>query len=163
MTPLITLGLLAGVPLALALLARVSAVYLFVSILAGSLLAQYLSDDVVVVLELFRKSGNPLIAVRLALVVLPVVLTLIFLRKTLKASRLLLELLPLLLCIGMLVVIVLPLLPLSLGAQVTATPYGKVLDTSHDALIGATILCNLSLMWLTSRQKHNEHGRRGKH
>jgi hypothetical protein len=162
MNPFVIVGLLAGVPLVLALVLRVSSRYLFASIAAGGLLVQYLADDAVIVVNTFLKNRDPTMAVRIGLLVLPVLLTMLFLRKTLKTSRLVLELLPLLASVAMLALLVLPHLPTSVQAQVRDMPYGNILHQSEDVVIGAAVILNLGLMWLLGKPHSDDHGGKSK-
>jgi hypothetical protein len=163
MDPLIVLGVLAGAPLALALVLRVSAVYMFASVAAGGLLVEYLSDDVVLAADTFLKNKDPQLVVHLTLLFLPVALTLFFLRKTLKSSRFLLEFVPLVASVAMLVVLAMPQLPKNLHNDILTTPYGKLVDQSEHVVIGAAALLNLGLMWLFGRKGPEGHSGHKKH
>ena len=163
MNPLILVGIVAGAPLVLAFVSRASSVYLFASVAAGGLLVEYLADDVTLAVNTFAKNGDPTMAVHLALLLIPVVLTWLFLRGTLKASKLVLELIPLLASVAMLVVLLVPELPSDIQRQLMTTPYGRVMHQSQD-VVGAAVLLNLGLMWVLRRKRKADdaHGRHGK-
>lgn len=156
MNAVVYLGALVAVPLLLALALRVSSVYLFASVAAGGMLSRYLSDDASFVIKTLVKKQDPTMIMQIGLLLVPVVLTLFLLRKTLQPARIVLEFLPLLASVGMLVVILLPLLPATFSNQISATPYGKILHNSQDVVIGVAILLNLSLLWLMHRAKSAE-------
>lgn len=160
MIPIVLFAVIAGLPVLNALIMRVSAVFLFVSIAAGNLLVLYLSDDVVLALNAFSKSKNIPMIVQLVLLFLPVALTLLFVRKSTTRGKYLLHLIPLIGCGLSLAVLALPILPVDLQAQMLGHPSGDVFKNSQDLIISITSVLVLLLMWHT--YKPHEGGKHGK-
>ena len=161
MTPLILVAAMAGLPFLLALLLRVSAVYLFLSLLIGDVLVRYLSDDVTLAISTFSHNFHSDFAVQLGLLATPVVLTLLFLRRSLPGSKLLLHIVPLAATAAAFVVLVLPLLPGGVQHNIVVTPWGNVLKNAQDLILSVTGILVLLLAWLTGRHK-NGHGKHHK-
>ena len=159
MTPLILLAVIAGLPVLLALLLRVNAVFLFMSVAAGNLLVRYVGDDADLALGMVVRDADAPIIAKFVLQLAPVILTILFLRKTLPRSKMLLHVIP---CIAVglsLGVFVLTFLTSSVQAKVYDSPYGDILKTSQDVIIGAAVVLTLLLAWLTYRNKDAKGGR----
>ena len=86
MSPVILLGIVCGLPLLLILLFRVKPLYLFVSIVTGYFWVSFLGESAELTLRSFSRVGHPEIIIRLALLLVPFVLTLILMRKTLSGQ-----------------------------------------------------------------------------
>ncbi len=153
MIPLILLGLIAGVPVFLALLLRVSAVFLFLGILVGDVIVKYLSDDVILVLSGFIKNEHlPMIA-QLCLLFLPPVFIVVGLRKSLPRSKMLLHVLPLIFTGLGLAVLALPLLTSGTQAAIFGTAIGRLLRNSQDLIMCGAGLLVLGLAWHSYKHK----------
>lgn len=162
MTPLILLAAMVGLPFLLTLVARVSAVYLLLSLLVGDILVRYLGDDVVLVASTFMRNFHSDFAVQLVLLLLPVVLTLLLMRKSAPKSQFLLHILPLLAVSLAGLIVALPLLPGGLQHSLTSTPTGTVLKNSQDLIMAITGVAILMLAWLTGRHKEERSGKHHK-
>lgn len=162
-TPLALLGVLIGLPLLNALLFRVNAIFLFVSIAVGNLLVQFLGDDVILAVNAFSRSQNVPMIVNLSLQLAPVVMTLFILRKSVPPTKMLLHLLPLVGCCLMIAVLALPLLPLATQEQIFALPLGDVFKQSQDLVVAITAVMILALTWRSYRPHDGKHGKRSKH
>ncbi len=158
MNPLVILGLLIGIPIALGLLLRVSAMLVFLSLVVGQLFVQFLADDVEFAIRAFVK-GDAYSA--LVLLLAPVAITLLVARKSVPASKLLINI-PFLIMTGLTVaVLAIPLLPNHIEAQIYTTKTGNALRQTQDDIIGITGLLNLAFVWFTYRSKsHGHHGKR---
>lgn len=154
----IILAIIAGTPLLLTLLFRVNAVLLFVGVAAGALLAQYISDDASLVLNAFFSHANADGYVKLGLLILPVVLTLLFLRKTLSATQLIFHLVPLIVTSAAFASLVVNILPGGVHHNIVTNPIGKIADSFQNILIASSAFLTLLLAWLTmghkGRSKH---------
>jgi hypothetical protein len=157
MDALILLAAIAGVPVLLALLFRVSAVFVFVSVAAGSLLVTYLGDDAGLALGMLVRGQNTNLFAQLGLFLLPVVVTLLLLRRTMPTTKLLLHL-PAMIANGLAIAAhALPLLDSGIQEKVFANEYGTMLRESQDVVIGAATAFALLIMWLTYRHKEGKH------
>jgi len=160
MTPLIILAAIAGLPVLLAILFRVNAVYLFVSLAAGYLMLQFLGDDAGLAMGAFIRGANVPMASQFLLLFAPLVFTLLVLRKSLPASKLLFHIIPLIAIGVAAAALALPLLPSPAQQQIFSKPYGDVFRDAQDVAVGAAAVLILLLMWLTMRHKE---GKKGKH
>lgn len=160
MTPFLALALVAAVPFVLAVIFRVSSIFLFLSVAAGELLSRHLADNTSLVLSSFIRSSQLDMLTRVALLLLPVLLTLLILRKTLPTSRFLLHLLPLALTCLALAELVSIKLTNNFQESVNATKIGSIVHQSQDVIIGAAAITVLLLMWQSYRHKEDKVKRR---
>lgn len=158
MVPLILFGAIIGAPVLLALVMRVNAVFIFMSIGAGYLLQMSLSDSVDLLVATFIRGSDSLTIARIALLVLPVLLTLFFLRKTMGRS-LIFQFIPLLFSGMMLGVLMLPLLTPGFSQSVYNSQYGGSIRSSSDLVTAITVASNMILayMLLKSPRSHKKH------
>lgn len=159
MTPLIILAVAAGLPVLLAIVLRVSAVFLYVSLAAGYLLLQFLGDDAGLAAGAFISGPNVPMITQFVVLFLPVALTFIFMRRTLPTTKLLLHVIPLVAISMAGVVIALPLLKSPVQQQIFSTQYGNVIKNSQDIAVGIASVLTLLLMWLTYRHKEPKKGK----
>lgn len=157
MIPLIIIGALAFVPVLLALIFRVNAVFLFVSACIGYFLQFALSDDVDLALAVIIRGSNAVIVAQLTLFLVPILLTLFFLKKS--AGRIqLFQLAPLVMTGLFIAVLALPLLPPVTQQAIYDSAYGGNIKGAQDLVIAAASVSNLLLVW--SMFKHGKaHGR----
>lgn len=163
MTPLILLAAIAGVPVLLALFLRVSAVYLFLSAAAGSLLVTYIGDDAGLALGMMMKGQNTTLIAQFALLAIPVVLSLFLLRKTMPKSKVLLHLVPLIGTGLTIAVLALPFFDSTTQSQIFANYYGDMFKDAQDVIVGATSLMILFLMWITLKHKEDKKHKKKRH
>lgn len=140
-----------GLPLFLALLFRVSAVFLFTSVASGALLAQYFADDTSLVFNAFFTNTEADQYVRLTMLALPVLLTIYFLRKTLSGTQLVFHIVPLIVTSAAFAALVMDVLPGGVHYDLVNNPVGKVAESSQNVLIAASSILTLLLMWFTMR------------
>lgn len=159
MMPLIILAVLAGLPILLSIIFRVNAIYLFLSLLAGDILVKFLSDDVALALAMISRSTQVPMITQLTLLLLPVVMTIFFLRKSIPASKFVIHLLPLILTGLSIAVLALPLMTSGTQGAIFATPAGNLLRLTQDLIISVTAIMTLLLVWISNRQPHGKHGR----
>lgn len=157
MIPLMVFGAIVIVPVLLALILRVNAVFVFLSAAAGWLLQGALSDDVDFALATVIRGSNAVVASRLILMFLPVVLTIFILRRTSGKSAVL-QIMPLVSTGLMMGVLSLPLLSTTLTQQIYEGPYGSIIKQSQDLVITGAVVLNILLMWTIFKSP-----RRGKH
>lgn len=153
MNSLIILGVLVLAPVLLAFILRVNAILLFFSVMAGTMLVQFMGDDATLVLGVFVRGEAASMYAQMLLLLLPVGVTLFFGRKSLTASKLLLNLPAILLGGLVLGVVAMPLLTSALELQLAGTQPGSMLRNMQDNIVGFAVLLNLILMWVTFRHK----------
>jgi len=157
MSPYVLLALIAGLPLVFATLLRVKPLFLFVSIVTGYFWMTFLGDSAEFVFRSMVHVSNPDVLVRVGLLLLPVVLTLVLMRKTLPASALPFQFILLLANSLLLATFLTPLLTAGVQGTIYQTQIGDIFRQSHDVLIAgiAGVLC--LVMWFM-RPRH-----KGKH
>jgi hypothetical protein len=158
MLPLILFGTIIGAPVLLALLFRVNAVFVFMSICAGYLLQMSMGASVDLTVAMFVKGSNTLVIARLILLALPIVLTMFFLRKTIGRS-LVFQIVPLIFSGMLLGALVLPLLPDTFTQNVYSSQYGSSIRSSSDLVTAVAVATNiiLAFMLFKNNSGHKKH------
>lgn len=142
-------------PLLLGLLFRVGAPHLFFSLMAGELLARYFAHDVAELasnesLHTSAQTGE------IVLLIAPMVLTAILMRKTTKRSRLLLHVAPLAITGIVFAAFFFPLLDSSMQDSLSATFIGGWILNLNKSIIGIVVVAQLISLWLFNRTEHKE-------
>lgn len=161
MSVLIILGLLAGLPLILSTLLRVNPLFMFVSIVSGYLWVQFLGETTELIIQSFVQVQHIDVVARVILLLLPLLLTFIFLRKTLSVSALPLYFGLLVMDSLLLVTILLPLLTPGFQDSVYATQSGETLRSGHDLIVSGVAALHLVVMYVLrpksqSSKKHHK-------
>lgn len=167
MSPEIILGAIVVVPVVLLLLLRVNATLVFLSLCLGSVLVQFVGSDPesvsswISVTQGASEINIDDATLKLILLLTPVLLTTIFMIKTIKdSSRMILNILPSI-GVGMLgALLVVPLLPEGLSQDIVdSSLWGEVLKVQN-VIVGATALVCLLVLWLqrpkTGGDKHHK-------
>lgn len=159
MTPLIVLGALVVGPVVLLTLLRINAAFVFLSLCLGNVLVQFLGKDAITVVGgAHAVSSN---YVQLGLLLAPVVLTLLFMARTVRGSRLLLNLLPALGVGLLLALLVVPLLSSGLSANIVRSSVWYDMQKSQDLIVGFSALICLVFLWMQRpKSGGKEHGKR---
>lgn len=169
MTPAITLALIVAVPIVLLMLLRINAVLVFLSLCLGDVLVQFVAGDAnTVFTQLHSSHVTPLIHisndnVKLGLLLLPALLTAIFMIRTIQgASRLLLNALPSA-GVGLLgALLIVPLLPSGLSHNIIGSSLWLQVLRTQDLIVGASAVVCLLVLWL-QRPKTGHGGKHRKH
>lgn len=167
-TPVITLAAIVLAPAILLMVLRVNAALVFLSLCLGDVLVQFVANDTTEFLTLHanqlpRQAANAGgDTIKLVLLLLPVVLTAIFMIRTVRdTSRLVLNLLPAV-GVGFLgALLAVPLLPAGLSHNIVGSSLWTQVTHAQDLIVGASALVCLLVLWL-QRPKAGGH-RRGKH
>lgn len=149
----IILGFLFGLPLLVGLLFRVSTSFLFVTILAAELLERYFRYDVELALRPFIGSEVILSYVGLTMLVLPMLLTGIFLKGTLSLVRMTLHVVPLMLSGVVFAAFAAPVLPPVIQTELQTLEIGRVLLDNAQFIVGVTVLLQLLALWFLTKKK----------
>lgn len=168
MTPVIALAGIVLVPIILLMILRINATLVFLSLCLGSILVQFAADDVSGLLALFSArvpenidTGNNNIS--LVLLLLPTVLTAIFMIRTVRGhGKLLINLLPAA-GVGLLgALLVVPLLPEGLSQSITDASIWSQMQSAQGTVVGAAASICLLVLWM--QRPHGGHeGKHGKH
>lgn len=151
-------GAIIVVPVFFALVFRVNAVFVFMSVCAGYLLQIALSDSVDLVLATIIKGSNSVVAASVSLLVLPVILTLFLLRKT-QGRSVVFQFIPLIFSGMLLGNLLLPLLTPGFSQSIYNSAYGDSIRQSQDLITAVAVVSNLVLAWTIFKTKSH----RGKH
>src|SRR5690349_8354334 len=95
--PLIILGALILLPLVFSFVLRVNAGILFLALCAGSVVSQFVGNDTIQIVDSFFPRSNSEITTSVTLIVLlllPAVMTIIFMRRSMTGTKTLVNLLP---------------------------------------------------------------------
>lgn len=136
-----------GLPLVVGLLFRVSTAHIFASLMAGELLGRYFGHDIDKVITpriLQWQDGFG----EIALIIAPVVLTGVILRRTTSKGRILLHSVPLLITGIICSAFILPLLPESIQLNVRVNQLGSFILEYNKMIIGVMIVAQLLWLWL---------------
>lgn len=159
----IILGVALGLPLVLGILFRVSVSHIFFSLMAGELLGRYFHEEAELVLRLVVRSKDVGAYAELIVIILPIVLTALFLRNTLSKNKLVFYIIPFILTGVVMAAFTLPILPAVAQEQVRTIPIGQRLLDGSDIIVGAVIFLQLVTLWLLHQSHEKHHGKKKHH
>ncbi|MDB5168911.1 MAG: hypothetical protein JWO41_267 [Candidatus Saccharibacteria bacterium] len=167
MTPEVTLGAIILVPVIIFMALRVNATLVFLSLCLGDVLVQFVAPDAGSFLAMFsahaiqteKLQGNN---VSIGLLLLPVLLTTVFMIRTVSGKfKLALNLLPAV-GAGLLgALLIVPLLPSGLSTNIINSSLWAQVQSLQNLIVGVSALICLLVLWL-QRPKTGE-GKHGKH
>lgn len=152
----IIIGAILAFPLVLGLLFRVSAPHLFFSVMAGELLARYFGDEAESAVHTMTNSDVITEYGHLIVLIIPIVATAIFLRGSLKHSKLLLHIFPLAVTGLVFAAFALPLLPEAVLNTIRTTELGNQLLDVNSTIIGVVVLLQLLGLWLLNSNEKSK-------
>lgn len=158
MNSLLLLGLLFGIPLLLLTVLRIKPLYAFVSIMTGYVWAQYLGDPAELILRSGFRVPSPDLAARIGLLLIPVVITLLLMRKSLSASALPFQFFLLVANSLLLTVLIADSLPTDVQRQLYQSNAGNVVRQSGDVVIAGVAGLHVLVMWIMRPKHHDTHG-----
>lgn len=149
------------VPCVLAIMLRVNAILLFVSVVGGNLLAWSFASDAAIVLQGAVGGGDSVMVARLILQFIPVVMMLLLARKTAGKNKAILHVIPTIFVCALLLVYSLEMVPASLATDFRNTSTGQQFTQARNIIIGAAVVSQLLLIWSTHRpeRSHKKHGK----
>lgn len=167
MSPQVVLAAIIAVPVVVLLLLRVNAALVFLSLCLGSVLVQFVAPDTRSFADLFtahnlstyHPANNN---IQLMLLLLPVVLTTLFMIRTVHGrTRLLLNCLPAF-GVGLLgALLIVPLLAPGLQYNILHSPLWTQINRAQDLVVGTSALVCLLFLWLQRPKRHES--KKGKH
>lgn len=160
MSPEIVLLLLIAGPALLLMVLMADAALVFLSVCLGAVLLQLVGSDANDFFSMFLPSlsGNNL---KIGLLLLPAVLTTIFMIKSVHGSKLAFNLLPAVGCGFLLALLLVPLLP---GGEAYALQHSGIwhqIQQLQALAIGVSALICLLFLWM--KRPHSGHAKHGKH
>jgi hypothetical protein len=169
MTPLITLALIIFAPVLILMLLRINAVLVFLSICLGDVLVQFVAPDTKSMIKLFGGSSSHTVVmltnnIDVVLLLLPVVLTAVFMIRTVHGSaRLLLNLLPALGAGLLATLLVVPLLPPGLHHNIVDSSLWTDVARAQNLIVGSSSLICLLVLWMQRPKHGHAESKHGKH
>jgi hypothetical protein len=167
MTPEAVLAAIVVVPVVILMGLRINAALVFLSLCLGDVLVQFVAPDANLFLQLFSAqvpkgadTGND--TIKIFLLLLPVVLTAIFMIRTVRGKgKLALNLLPAA-GVGMLgALLLVPLLPPGLSHNIVHSNLWHEAQKAQDLIVGMSALVCLLVLWIqrpkTGDEKHGKH------
>lgn len=167
MSPDITLGAIVVLPVVLLMLLRINAALVFLSLCLGDVLVQFVSKDAADLLtshadQISHSDNMSVNVVKIILLLVPVVLTAIFMIRTVSGrSKLLLNILPAA-GVGLLgALLVVPLLTPGLSHNIVHGSLWSSATRAQDLIVGTSALVCLLVLWLqrpkAGKSKHGKH------
>ena len=168
MAPELIFGAMVLVPTVLLMVLRVNATLVFLSLCLGYVLIQFVAEEANSFFDLFSWDAGQAVSadnatVKIILLLLPVVLTTIFMIRTVHGhSKLLLNLLPAA-GVGLLGSLMLvPLLSGDLSYSITDSTMWEKIQQAQTLIVGVCALICLFVLWL-QRPKAGHDGKHSKH
>ena len=165
MNPLVLIAGVVVVPTLLIVLSRTKAAMVFMALCVGAVLSNYVGDVALDMAQLFIKGYTETTGavVQIGLLVLPVLLTILFLGRTLSPSKLLLNIFPALLTGIAILFLVVPLLPPGTAGAVYGSDVWNELSQYQAALLSAAAIISLFQLWASGHGQKIKDKRHKKH
>jgi hypothetical protein len=160
MSPDLVLALLIGLPALIIMLLRANAALVFLSTCLGLALIQFVGTDATDFFGMFLPSVSA-DNLGIGLLLLPVVLTTVFMMRTVHGSKLAFNLLPALGTGFLLTLAIVPLLSPGLSNAITGTQSWHVVQQLQSGVVGASALICLLFLWMQRPKGHE--GKHKKH
>lgn len=163
MTPVIILAGIVLVPVILLMVLRINAALVFLSLCLGNVLVQFTAKDLTALTDTFSAQTPGVISendgIKLLLLLLPVVLTMIFMIKTVKGrGKLLANLIPAA-GVGVLgALLIVPLLPPDISEQVMEVSYWTQTQQFQGYIVGLAASVCLLTVWMQRPKHGDKHG-----
>lgn len=165
----LALGAFVLIPVVVIMLLRINATLVFLSLCLGDVLVQFVAPDANQFMTLFSAHvpkgadlGNP--TIKIILLALPVVLTAIFMIRTVNGyGKLALNLLPAAGVGLMLGLLLTPLLPAGLSHNIIHSPLWTQIQRAQDLIVGSSALICLLVLWLQRPKTDHKKEKHGKH
>ena len=169
MSPAVILGAIVAIPVVLLMILRVNAALVFLSLCLGDVLVQFVAPDTQSFANLFSANNLSLEhpannTIKLGLLLLPVILTTIFMIRTVRGkTKLLLNALPAA-GVGLLgALLVVPLLSYSLQSNIIDSSLWHQVLKAQVLIVGGSAVVCLMVLWLQRPKAGGEAGKKGKH
>jgi len=151
------------VPVLLIVLLRVNAAFVFLSLCLGDVLVQFTGNDAVSIFTGASINAQlPASTIKLLLLLLPAVLTVLFMIKTVKSKQKYFNVLPALGTGVLTSLFVVPQLPPGLSHAITHSNIWTQIQTYQSGLVAISTLICLLFLW-TQRPKHEKEDKHKKH
>jgi hypothetical protein len=145
------------VPVLILMLLRINATMVFLGLCLGYVLTQFLGGDAKSFAQTFL--GHTTIStsvMKLVLLLFPPVFTALFMVRTVRGTKLIINVLPALGVGCLLALLVVPLLPPGLSHSITNTSAWHQAVRLQDLIIGVSALASLMSLWLIRPRRNSE-------
>jgi hypothetical protein len=157
MTPLIGIGAIAVGLFLICLLLRINAIFMFVAYGCGELLLHYIGDDAAVAMSGLIKGPSADVVAHLFLLWLPIVLCILFLRRSLPSSGIILQAIPLAFTAAAMALLTLTMLSQSFQDGFYATPVGHTIHNAQTLVIAGAGVTTFLLILIIGRPHNDDH------
>lgn len=157
---LITLVGLIAVPAVVLMVLRINATLVFLSICLGDVLVQFVGKDASSILTAMgvHLGGQ---TIKLFLLALPTVLTAVFMIKTVRGSKLVINALPAVGAGLLLALLIVPLLPMNMNVNILSSSLWHQVQAAQDMIVGLSALLCLFVLWLQRpKAGDDKHGKK---
>jgi hypothetical protein len=160
MAPAVLIGILV-IPVIVMTVLRINAPLVFLSACLGTVLVRFVGPDALDLVHMFApKSGNLTEStLQLILLLVPVVLTMLFMIRSVKSNRVIPNILPAAGASFLLLLLVEPLLSPGTIGTITASPLWAQIEKVQDLVVGVSALVCLFFLW-AQRPKHENEKKR---
>lgn len=147
----------------LLLILKTNSGVVFFSVCAGSVLVAQIGDEASLISSTVIKEGDlSKSIVSVGLILLPAVLSAIFMRGSVSASKFIFNIVPSVAVGALLTFLVVPLLPDSIGSQVLQSDIWGKLQHYQPIILVAGVISSILLLWFTQKsskkdKKHKKH------
>ncbi len=165
MNPLILMAIIGLVPVLLIVLARVKAAFVFMSLAVGVILSNYVGDTALDMVQTFVRGYNATTQsmVQIGLLIVPVLLTLLFLNRSLSNNKTIINIFPAILTGLTVLFLVVPLLPPGTSNGIYGNSIWLRLGSYQAALISAAALISLAQLWGSGHGSRDKDKKKKKH
>lgn len=165
MNPLILMAIIGLAPVLLIVLVRVKAAFVFMSLAVGVILSNYVGDTALDMVQTFVKGYNSTTQsiVQIGLLIAPVLLTLLFLNRSLSSNKTIINIFPALLTGVSVLFLVVPLLPPGTSSGIYGNDIWVQLSSYQAALISGAALISLAQLWGSGHGGKDKDKKKKKH
>lgn len=161
MNPLIVIGIITITPVVLILLLRSKVAVVFLSLCAGSILATFVGQTATEFMQIFIRNPNEVIEsiVQLILLLLPALLSIIFMRRSANGANVVFNIFPASLTGIVMLLLVVPQLPSGLQNSIMQTNIWEQLVNYQAVLVGSAVFISMVQVWSGNRGARRKKGK----
>jgi hypothetical protein len=151
------------IPLVVAVVLRVNAVFLYLSVVVGKIMLIFVGDDAAVAAGGLIRGQNSQLISSMFLLLVPLVLTILLLKGSLPRTQVFLQFPALIATGATLYIFAVPLFTSGIVGSVLSSEIGKSVNSSQDLIIAASAVIVLVTMWVVNKTHHEHHHKKHKH
>lgn len=161
MDPLVLLAILFAAPILLIFLTKANAAIVFLALCAGNVLQTYIGDDALAVVQGLANNYSPAFGqyIKLAIMLAPVLLAVLFLHGSVQGGKFMINLIPAIAVGASNVFLSVPLLPDELQSSIYGTAFWAEFSAYQTAIIGGSVLVSMFVI-LSGKRGHGKKGKK---